>query len=216
MAIDWEMYWRESPAGRKLTPGQEIATYYRFTADEYQQMGVVHILNEDDLTELIDGLILERERITPLHAWVTMNLSTLMIGSLGNGAWVSVRNPVRLDEFNEPYPDVSILYRDTFDDPEDDSLPSPKKTHLIIEVMDTSQSYDLEIKLPLYARFGVPEVWTIDVHREILVKHFGPAGNEYRSMKEFRSGEFVAMNAFPSVHYAIDDIFDSHRARKRD
>src|SRR5688572_24914886 len=157
MAIDWEMYWRESPAGRKLNSGQEIATYYRFTADEYQQMGVVHILNEDDLTELIDGLILEREPITPCHSWVTTNLSTILIRGVRDDAWVSVRNPVRLDEFNEPYPDVSILYRDVFDDPDDTSVPSRMKTHLIIEIMDTSQSYDLEIKLPLYARFNIPE-----------------------------------------------------------
>lgn len=206
MVIDWELYWRESPAGRKLDPGLETATFYRFTADEYQQMGVVHILNEDDLTEIIDGLILEREPISARHLWATTHLSTILTRGLMDDAWVSVRNPVRLDAFNELYPDLSILHRDVFDDADDTSLPSGRQTHLIIEVMDTSQIYDLEIKLPLYARHEIPEVWTIDVHREALVKHSEPEGGQYRLRQEFQRGESVSMDAFPNVQVSIEDI----------
>ena len=54
--------------------------------------------------------------------------------------------------------------------------PGPADTLLVIEVADTSLAYDLEVKVPLYARHGIPEIWVIEaatrrthVFRKLLV-----------------------------------------------
>jgi Uma2 family endonuclease len=42
-------------------------------------------------------------------------------------------------------------------------------TLLVIEVSDTTLKYDRDIKVPLYARHGVPEVWVVDVNGNALL-----------------------------------------------
>ena len=39
----------------------------------------------------------------------------------------------------------------------------PGDTHLIVEVARTSLRADIETKLPIYLREGVPEVWVVDL-----------------------------------------------------
>ncbi len=34
---------------------------------------------------------------------------------------------------------------------------------LLVELSETSLAYDRGVKLPLYARFAVPEVWIVDL-----------------------------------------------------
>jgi Uma2 family endonuclease len=50
---------------------------------------------------------------------------------------------------------------------------------LVVEVAETSLSYDLKTKLPVYAAHGVPEYWMIDAVTLMTVVHRQPAGNVY-------------------------------------
>ena len=74
--------------------------------------------------------------------------------------FVRCQNPLRLDDMSEPEPDIAILR------PRADfyttAHPGPADVLLVIEVADTSLAYDLGVKVPLYARHGIPEVWVID------------------------------------------------------
>ncbi len=109
------------------------------------------------------------------HASVTNRLARLFSRALSdNVALVSVQTPLRLDDFNEPEPDVMLLR------PRDDnyraSHPVAAAVFLLVEVSETSLAYDRTTKLPLYARFGVPEVWIVDL--------VGAAVEIYREPKE--------------------------------
>jgi Uma2 family endonuclease len=49
------------------------------------------------------------------------------------------------------------------DDAYADSHPSAADVLVLVEVADSSARYDREVKVPLYARHGVVEVWIIDL-----------------------------------------------------
>ena len=70
-------------------------------------------------------------------------------------AIISVQDPIRLGTDSEPQPDLALLTpRPDF---YSSGHPGPAEVLLLVEVAETSAGYDREIKLPLYARFGIPE-----------------------------------------------------------
>ena len=118
-------------------------------------------------------------------------LTRLLVRAVGDGAIVSVQNPVRLDEHSEPQPDLTVLrvrdYRE--------SLPGPADVLLLIEVSDTTLSYDRNVKLPLYARAGIPDVWIVDLTGEVIERHTDPSGDNYRHVERLRRGEEIRASA---------------------
>jgi Uma2 family endonuclease len=56
----------------------------------------------------------------------------------------------------------------------------PDDVLLVIEVAETTLSYDRDRKLPVYARAGIAEVWIIDVARNTLSAFRNPEGHAYR------------------------------------
>jgi hypothetical protein len=89
------------------------------------------------------------------HVAATNALNRLLVLAVGEHGIVSVGNPVRLNRYNEPQPDFSVLkpggrYRR--------ALPRPEGTMLAVEVANPGLDYDRKVKLALYARSGIPEV----------------------------------------------------------
>ena len=84
--------------------------------------------------------------------------------------------------------------------------PSPADVILLIEVAETSYRYDRDVKLSLYARAGIPEVWIADLSRAVVevFRESGPAG--YRSERRVERGGTIAPGAFPDVILAVTEI----------
>lgn len=120
--------------------------------------------HEDDRVELIEGEILEMAAIGNRHLACVNRLTRLFIERLGRTVVVHIQNPVRISDRSEPEPDVMLLR------PRADfyagKRPAPEDVLLLIEVPDTMLQYDREVKLPLYTRSGVPEVWIVDLMHE--------------------------------------------------
>src|SRR6184192_4545534 len=136
-------------------------TARRFSVDEYDRMGRAGVFHEDDRMELLDGQIVEMSPIGPGHAGCVRALTSLLTRLVAGRALVSVQNPVRLGEHSEPQPDVALLV------PRADAYrtahPQPKDVLLVIEVADASLEHDRDVKVPLYAAAGVPEVWLVNL-----------------------------------------------------
>ena len=141
---------------RAETREQARVTRRRFTVHEYHRMAEAGILHEDDRVELIEGELIEMAAIGTRHFTCVNGLNRFLVRSVGDEAIVSVQNPVRLDEYGEPQPDLAVIrprdYRE--------SLPMPEDVLLLIEVSDTTLAYDRGVKLPMYARKGMREVPT--------------------------------------------------------
>lgn len=170
-------------------------TRRRFTVDEYHRMAEVGILHEDDRVELVEGEIVEMTPIGSRHFACVLELTRLVGGQIGDEVRLSIQNPVRLGERLEPQPDVALLKARDYAG----SLPGPEDVLLLIEVSDTSISYDRDVKLPLYARAGIPEVWIVDLVNEAVERYTEPTTDGYRRLERVRRRETLRSEAFPAL-----------------
>src|ERR1051326_5583717 len=152
----------------------------RFTVDEYYRMAEVGILDPDDRLELIEGEIIQMSPIGDRHAGCVNRANDLFTNLFRGRAVVTVQNPVRLNKFNEPQPDLTLCkWRADF---YSSHHPRPDEILLAVEVADTTLRKDLKLKLPIYARLGIAELWIEDLpHNRILVFR-DPEGAQYQTL----------------------------------
>lgn len=183
------------------TKTQEI-TRRRFTVHDYHRMAEAGILHEDDRVELIEGEIVEMAAIGTRHFTCVNGLTRILVRTVGDEAIVSVQNPVRLSERSEPQPDLAVIRTRDYRQ----SLPMPEDVLLLIEVSDTTLTYDKNVKLPLYARAGIPEVWIVDLGSQTIERHIEPSGEIYRRTEKTRRGEKMESVALPSMAISVDAV----------
>jgi Uma2 family endonuclease len=177
---------------------------WRFTVDDYHQMARAGILDEDARVELIDGEIVEMAAIGGWHANAVNDINHLLVGGFADVAVVSVQNPVRLDQYNEPQPDLALLRR--VPQRPRTSLPTPEDVFLLVEVADSTVATDRRIKIPLYARHGIVEVWLVNLRRATISVYRDPAPDGYRIELTTRRGEQISPSHFPDRVLSVDDI----------
>jgi Uma2 family endonuclease len=177
-------------------------TRRRFTVHEYHRMGDAGITHEDDRIELLDGELVEMAAIGTRHFSCVNRLNHLLVGRVGDDVIVSVQNPVRLNEYTEPQPDVALIRARDYSE----SLPTPDDVLLLIEVSDTTLAYDRGLKLSRYAQAGIPEVWTVDLEGENIEHYTGPSGDLYRHVALARRGETLQTSALPSRELRVTNV----------
>ena len=183
---------------------QTEVTKKLFTVDEYYRMVEVGILNEGSRVELIHGEIIEMSPIGNPHVACVDRGAKLLVRMLDDRAIVSVQNPVRLDAYNEPQPDIVLMK------PRADFYASkrhtPEDVLLFIEVSDTTLIYDRQVKLPIYATSGITEVWIEDLPHDRILVHRDPASGTYHSVFTLHRGEPISITSFPDIVFEIDDL----------
>lgn len=178
--------------------------HWNFRVDEYHRMLETGILSEDDRVELIEGEIVKMSPIGSRHVGCVNRLTALLTRNLGSTAIVSIQNPIRLDDYSEPQPDIALLK------PRDDfyagSLPSADDVLLIIEVADSSIELERRVKLPLYARAGIPEVWLANLPEDRVEAHSDPANGVYQKTRILNRVESIQSEKLPGLSLKIDEI----------
>ncbi|WP_447974948.1 Uma2 family endonuclease [Nitrospira sp. Kam-Ns4a] len=175
-----------------------------FTVEEYYRMAQAGILSEDDRVELLDGEIVEMSPIGSRHASCVDRLMRWFDRRVGDRAIVRVQNPIRLGEHSELQPDLALLKpRPDF---YAEAHPCPADVLLLIEVAETSADIDREVKLPLYARSGVVEVWLVDLSTEQVEIYRTPAPHGYQECRTLRRGDQLAPQALPDLACSVDAV----------
>ena len=151
---------------------------HRLTVSDFHRMGDAGIFVAGDRVELIDGEVIDMSPIGALRAAIVARLTAFLCRTAGSGMVVWCQNPIRLDDLSEPEPDIALLR------PRADGYmsahPGPEDVLVVIEVADTSLAYDLGVKVPLYARHGIPEAWVIDAATRQTRVFREPAAEGYR------------------------------------
>src|SRR5262245_59493301 len=141
-------------ATTQATPKLPTATTRRrrrFTADEYHRMADAGILGEDERVELLDGDVVEMSPVGDRHIEAVNRCTDVFAPLLvARRARLSTQNPARLGPHDEPQPDVALVPREVL------GAPRLGEILLAIEVADTSVEDDRAVKVPLYARSGIP------------------------------------------------------------
>ena len=179
---------------------------HRVTVEDFHKMGEAGIFLEDDRVELIDGEMIDMAPIGSRHAGVVKHLTNLLAMAAKGKAIVSAQDPLRLGPHSEPEPDLMLLVpRDDF---YSEAHPGASDVLLLIEVCDTTARFDREVKLPLYARHGVAEVWLINIETRLLERCRlpQPERGEYAFRESLAVGA-IAPAAIPECRVAIETLF---------
>lgn len=191
------------------SPGMNASTdilprRHRITVDEYHRMGEAGIFSEDDRVELIEGEIIDMTPIGFRHASVVDELNFLLAKQLPDTYRVRVQNPLRLSETTEPQPDLVIVRRRS--DRYAESHPTQTDVLLLIEVADTSAGYDRSVKIPLYARHGIPEVWLVDLAGGSVEVFRHPSPSGYQEMSRHAEKGCLRPHLLPEVKVDLERI----------
>lgn len=177
---------------------------HTFTTDSYHQMIEAGILTENDRVELIQGELITMSPIGIRHAACVNKLTRKLSKHFLDQAIVSVQNPIELSAISEPEPDVALLvYRDDF---YADRLPTADDVHLLIEVSDTTLTFDRTVKLRMYAEAGVPEVWLVNLIDNAIEIYRQPEANQYGQRMRVGKGGVVTAVSFPQVSFPVSDL----------
>ena len=184
------------------TRGEKRNLRRRFTVDEFHRMAEAGILHEDDRVELIGGEIVEMSPIGGRHAACVREITRLLSRQVDDELRVDVQSPVRLGEQGEPQPDLAVIQARDYRG----SLPTPEDVLFLIEVADTSLAFDRDVKLPMYARAGIAEVWLVDLNERAIERHTEPSQNGYRLVRRAMAGELLESDALPGLAAPVDTV----------
>lgn len=178
---------------------------FAFTTQHYHLMHEAGVFSAGDRIELINGEIIEMSPIGRKHATCVARLSTLLVTRLYQKAIIWTQNSILLDNGSEPQPDLAVLkFRKDF---YEEGLPTPSDILLIIEVADSTISYDREVKAPLYAAAGVPEMWLFDVNKKVIEGYSQQSAAGYKWIKRYDEGDTLSILAFPDVVFNWNELF---------
>lgn len=116
------------------------------------------------------------------------------------------QNPIVLGPYSEPQPDLVVLsarsdfYKNTH--------PTAEDVLLLIEISDTSLKYDREVKIPLYAKNGIKELWLINLEEKRLEIYRTPNTKKelYDEIVVLTNGQVSPLNAVFVLN--IDALFE--------
>ncbi len=176
-----------------------------FTVDEYDTMIKAGVFDGKERVELIEGEFVKKMTQGDLHIGCVNKLNYLFVPQLLNNAIVAVQNAVKINNFSAPEPDVAILrFRADF---YSTGKARPEDILLLIEVADTTVHTDRQIKIPLYARAGVPEVWLVNLPRKIVEVYTEPKNGKYQVVGKAGKSEILQPQTIADLSVKVADIF---------
>jgi Uma2 family endonuclease len=87
--------------------------------------------------------------------------------------------------------------------------PGSADTLLIVEVSDSSLRFDRDVKVPLYSRHQVPEVWLLDLSHDRIHFFRAPRDGVYTDVSFMDNPTVVALSALPEIRVDLSGLFES-------
>jgi Uma2 family endonuclease len=180
-----------------------------WTVEQYHELIGSGGILESPKTELIDGLLIWKDRsragddpmtVGDRHRFVVTKLARLATQFEAYGCFLQTQQPIALPPNNEPEPDISVI-RGSIDDFKDHPPQAPD-TIFVLEVADSSLRRDMKVKLPIYALAGILEYIVIDLQDNVVLVHRGPEEDHYADVTELGPGDTLSLST--AGHQTID------------
>ena len=199
--------WQEPPESAAVTPPESplpAREKRKFTVAEYYRMAEVGVLEPEERVELIEGVIVTMPPIGLRHA-ASVDISNEVLAQRAPGRFIlRIQNPLRLSETMEVVPDVMLLRRRA--DYYATAAPGPADALLVMEVSDSSLAYDREVKIPLYARAGVPQTLIKNLPGDCIESFDQPGPEGYARHIIYRRGDKIRLVSLPDLELAVADL----------
>ena len=174
------------------------------TVQEYDLMAEIGILDEDERVELLAGQIVKMAAKGIAHGATIKCTVELLLNRLGSLVLMSVQDPVRLDDYSEPEPDIAVLVRDRRYYA--GRLPTAADIYLIVEVADSSLRTDCGIKATIYAQSGIADYWVLDVNNQQLHVFREPSQDGYLSRLILGYDASISPLQFPDISFCVSEM----------
>ena len=183
----------------------ELESRPPLTVEEFEALADAEGWDEDTRVELLDGEVVWISPINDPHIGCVNRLNRLFSRRYAEHvALVSVQNPIRIDNYDEPQPDVALL-RPRADD-YGTAKAKPADILLLVEVADRTLRMDLGRKARIYAAGGVTEYWVVDLNHNVLYVHRDPAVGSYTSRCVLGPGERISGDFAPEVEFGVAEF----------
>jgi len=177
---------------------------YRFTVKDYYRMLEAGILTKDDRVELINGEIRTMSPKGPKHSSGNTRANRRFTGLLGDRAIIRIQDPIHLDDYSEPEPDVVLAI--PVEGEYDDHHPTPEEILLVLEVADSSLFFDREEKSLLYAQAGIKQYCVLNLRDRELEDYRNPGADGYRSKETYTAEQSFNLAAFPDIFVKVNEL----------
>jgi Uma2 family endonuclease len=187
-----------------VTPPQ----VHRWTRDEYHRMAELGFF-EGRRVELIEGQVINMAAIKSPHAVAIDLVDAALKAVFGSGYYIRQQKPFVVSDISEPEPDVAVVRGSIRDYTE----AHPTAAALLVEVADTSVSYDRTFKGSLYAKAGVAEYWILnlvkrqlEVYRQPIADNQATYGWHYGEVVTYQPGQSVTPLHAVDQWVAVEDL----------
>jgi Uma2 family endonuclease len=176
---------------------------HHWNREEYERLAEAGFFPPEARLELIDGLIYHMAPQTSFHSTGVRAAQDNLQRVLPDGFDIRVQMPLALGDDSEPEPDIAVVAGHFTDF----AFSHPTTAVLVVEVADSSLLHDRRRKIPLYARFGIPEFWLVVLRQRALEVFRDPVDGAYRSHTVLRLRDSVSPVARPEVSIAVETFF---------
>lgn len=179
----------------------------QITVEEYDLMIEKGVFDENDQVELLNGGIVEKMPKGKNHANYNDIAADLFKEKLGKKVWVRNQNPIWLDDFSEPEPDLALVeppFNKYFN-----SHPIPEEIYLLVEVSDSTLGYDRNTKAEAYSRAGIRQYIVLNVQEKTIEDYREPGADGFQSKQTHRAGDNFNLVIFPQISFEVNEFFPS-------
>jgi Uma2 family endonuclease len=164
----------------RVTSAAEGLPRRRFTVAEVEAMVAAGVMEEDERVELIGGELVPMLPKGIRHEVMKAALLRRWYRAVPDELDLVPETTFRLSEDTYLEPDV-VIY------PRTSGLRglTGANVFLVVEIADSSLSYDIGRKAALYASFGIRELWVIDAVRLTTRVFREPGADGYRNASDF-------------------------------
>lgn len=176
----------------------------RWTVQEYHRMAEAGVLDPDERIELIAGQILLMAAKGTPHVVALALLADVLQNQLKGQALVRTQDPIQLDDYSEPEPDLVLVRGSVLDYLA--HHPQPSAIYLVVEVADSTLKRDCEVKDKLYARAGISDYCVLDVNNRQLHVFREPTTTGYTSHTTLTEPASFSPLAFLDITVSLSSI----------
>jgi Uma2 family endonuclease len=153
--------------------------------------------------ELINGELIDRMGKKHPHVLWQHLIFAWLVATFGTD-YARSESPIDVSApdnlLNEPEPDLAVTSKSIR---EYAANPPPEDLRLVIEVADSTLSFDLQQKARLYARAGIVEYWVVDIKNDSVYVHRAPLLGIYGSIVKYGFSDNITPLAKPDAVFCV-------------
>jgi Uma2 family endonuclease len=184
-----------------------VADLRLFSVHDYHQMVEAGVLAPDERVELIAGQLYKMAAKGTAHSAAVTRIERVLKVRLGNRVLLRFQDPIQLNDYSEPEPDVAVVKVDPLD--YEDHHPTPSEVYWLIEVADSTLKRDRELKAPAYAQSGIQDYWILDVNQRQLYVFRSPAATGYATEMVLSEADVISPLMFSDCQITVGELLRS-------